>query len=288
MTEFKTIGKYRILGVSGRGGMADVYLGEPIEGGPKVALKMFSRKNTSSVEFRRRVKREIDTLQECSHPNIVGVKDFSLDPEEMFLVLDYHEGKNLEELVKDGHPFSPREICSIIYDVSSALGHCHGKGIFHRDIKPANILIERSQGRAILLDFGIVKATNMTTITKYAGIMGSLGYLAPEQILGGTVDGRTDLYQLGMVMVYLATGKNPIQGTDEFAMVDARSLEDLRAHRAMPRIRESLPGFPESVETIILNCIQIDQLLRYPNAEALMEDLTRVSRGDPVRVLGAS
>ncbi|MBI4863434.1 MAG: serine/threonine protein kinase [Candidatus Riflebacteria bacterium] len=282
-TEPQNYGPYKITGKLGRGGMASVYKAVHAPDGKVVALKVFLAEQLTSPEFFRRAKREIVALQMCSHPNILKVHGFKLDASGGYLAVDFIDGQNLQELVDKGGKFNQDQLLRISRDVGGALAYCHARGLFHRDIKPGNIMVLRATGKAIILDFGIVKATNMTQISAIGGaIMGTLSYMAPEQFLGKEVDGRTDLYQVGLVLYKLATGEDPPPVSD---LVEGVDIPD-RPPPLKP-IRAVNPSISEGMTTIIGNCIHPDPGQRYPSAHHFLDDIDKVSKGKPVAVVKA-
>ncbi len=273
----KMFGPYKVVEKLGRGGMAAVFqaLHEPTQG--LVALKVFIPPDGDTTEFFKRAKREVVALQMCSHPNILKVHGFEFEGEGGYVAVEYIQGKNLQEVSDERGKQDLDLLVKIARDVGGALAYIHARGLFHRDLKPANIMLEEGTGRCVLLDFGIVKATNLTQISGFQKeVMGTLTYMAPEQFLSRDVDGRTDLYQLGLVLYRLATQSDPPPVMDLVERAD-RGL----AGPALP-IRGINPDLPESFEMVIANLTHPAMEGRYSTAHELLKDLTKVQAGEPV------
>jgi len=275
--ESKNHGSYKLLNRIGQGGMARVYRAEHLADRSIVALKVFNKDDLTSPEFVKRIKREIATLKQCSHPNIVKVHGYALSSRGSYLALHYIDGQTIDEAVEAEGRFSTDRVVRLAREMGGALAYCHARGLIHRDIKPANIMIENGSGKAILLDFGVVKATNMTDISVMDQVRGTLAYMSPEQFLNRPVDGRTDLYTLGLVLVKAATGQEP------FDQNKPMTLEDLTGNRPLPSVIERVPDFPEALEMLIHNCLMADPRERYASAHDLLADIEKVEAGEPVK-----
>ncbi len=208
------LGRYRITGRLGAGGMGVVYLAEDTVLGRRVALKtvrlMEGSDPTSHQELAERFLREARIVAQMDHPGIVSVYDFGYEGETAYLVLEYVAGSNLANRL-DLPPKLDRAGCTrVLYEAASALDYAHKRGVVHRDIKPANLLLTED-GRVKVADFGIAKLSGSTTMTATGMLMGTVEYMSPEQIRGETVDGRSDQYSLAVVAYQLITGKRPFQ-----------------------------------------------------------------------------
>ena len=273
----KTFGPYRVLEKIGRGGMAAVFraVHEPSQG--LVALKVFTPPDGDTTEFFKRAKREVVALQMCSHPNILKVHGFEFEGEGGYVAVEYIDGKNLQEISEERGRQGVEQLLRIGRDVGGALAYIHARGLYHRDLKPANIMVETGTSRCVLLDFGIVKATNLTQISGFQKeVMGTLTYMAPEQFLSREVDGRTDLYQLGLVLYRLAVQGDPPPVMDLVERADRGS-----SGPALP-IRTLNPDLPESMEMVIANLTHPEMGGRYATAHDLLKDLAKVQSGESV------
>jgi predicted Ser/Thr protein kinase len=208
-------GRYRVVRELGRGSMGVVYEGFDPVIGRRVAIKTMLTENLSPEEFgeyRARFQREAQAAGVLSHPNIVNVFDYGEDGGVLYLVMEYLEGKSLEKLLK-GRRILPVETIIPLYDqVCSALDHAHQHGIVHRDIKPANIMIVGG-GLVKVTDFGIAKMVSMG-MTQAGQVLGTPSYMSPEQVKGRQIDGRSDIFSLGVILYSLATGEKPFPGQD--------------------------------------------------------------------------
>src|SRR5215472_11715844 len=211
------LGRYEVLSELGKGAMGVVYLAKDPVIGRMVAIKTIRAStmgddDAESREFRERFIREAQTAGILSHPNIVTIHDIGEDPETQtsFIAMEYIEGKNLKTLLGERAHFSHDQIADVIAQVAEAIDYAHRKGIIHRDIKPANIIITTDE-KVKITDFGIAKvaSSNLTTTGQF---LGTPNYMSPEQVSGAPVDGRSDIFSLGVVLYELLTRKKPFSG----------------------------------------------------------------------------
>ena len=211
------LGRYEVLNELGKGAMGVVYLAKDPVIGRMVAIKTIRTSQTGdddseSREFRERFVREAQTAGILSHPNIVTIHDIGEDTESRtsFIAMEYIEGRNLKSLLADKKKFSWDEIADLIAQIAEALDYAHRKGIIHRDIKPANIILT-TDGKIKITDFGIAKiaSSNLTTTGQF---LGTPNYMSPEQVSGAPVDGRSDIFSLGVVLYELLTNRKPFLG----------------------------------------------------------------------------
>ncbi len=212
----KTLGKYQIWGVIGRGGMGEVYEGEG--DGHKVAVKILPDDLAKEPDFRKRFAREAQTLAEFSHPNIVKLYDSGESDGIYYMALEFIEGRNLSDILHERGHLPLDEVHPFIDDFAATLDYAHSRGLIHRDIKPSNIMIRtRDKGEtqeAVLMDFGIAKVQDARTALTGTGAIGTIDYMAPEQIMAAkAVDYRADIYALGVVLYEMLTGKRPFSGS---------------------------------------------------------------------------
>jgi serine/threonine protein kinase len=211
------LGRYEVLNELGKGAMGVVYLAKDPVIGRLVAIKTIKNSqsgedDSESREFRERFVREAQTAGILSHPNIVTIHDIGEDTEShaSFIAMEYIEGRNLKSLLTDKNKFSWDEIADLIAQIAEALDYAHRKGIIHRDIKPANIILT-TDSKVKITDFGIAKvaSSNLTTTGQF---LGTPNYMSPEQVSGAPVDGRSDIFSLGVVLYELLTNRKPFQG----------------------------------------------------------------------------
>jgi serine/threonine protein kinase len=211
------LGRYEVLNELGKGAMGVVYLAKDPVIGRLVAVKTIRTSQTGdddseSREFRERFVREAQTAGILSHPNIVTIHDIGEDTESRtsFIAMEYIDGRNLKSLITDKKKFSWDEVADLIAQIGEALDYAHRKGIIHRDVKPANIMLT-TDGKIKITDFGIAKvaSSNLTTTGQF---LGTPNYMSPEQVSGAPVDGRSDIFSLGVVLYELLTNRKPFQG----------------------------------------------------------------------------
>jgi predicted Ser/Thr protein kinase len=212
----RTLGGYQVLGVLGKGGMGEVYQGRDAE--KLVAIKILQREYTNEPQFRARFEREARTLSGLDHRHIVKVYDWGESDNILYMVLEYINGRDLDDILKERNTIPIGEIRPFIAEVAAALDYAHRAGFVHRDIKPSNVMLrlkaDRETQEAVLMDFGIAKAQDAQTALTGSGAIGTVGYMAPEQIMAAQeVDYRVDIYALGIVVYELLTGERPFKGS---------------------------------------------------------------------------
>ncbi|MDH5632645.1 MAG: protein kinase [Gammaproteobacteria bacterium] len=241
-----TIPGYRIINQLGRGGMAVVYLAiqESVE--RKIALKVMLHALGADPTFSERFLREARIVAQLSHPNIVAVYDVGVHDNNHFIAMEFHEGGELKDRIKTGLALS--EVLRITKQMASALDFAHNKGYVHRDIKPENVLF-KSTGDIVISDFGIARASNSNThMTATGSVIGTPHYMSPEQAQGKDLDGRSDLYSLGIVFFEMLCGVVPFKG-DSALSVGIKHLRD-----PIPR----LPGQYSMFQTVLDKMIAKD------------------------------
>ena len=219
---------HRIEEVIGRGGVSVVYLAEHMRLGRKVALKVLAPHLAEDEAFRERFIRESRMAAAMDHPNIVTVYDAGEVEDNLFISMRYVDGSDLGRLLRTEGALEISRVILLLSQVASALDAAHGQGLVHRDVKPANVLVENHGGleRAYLADFGISKrSTTGSGLTRTGQFVGTVDYVAPEQISGEPIDGRTDVYSLGCVLFQCVAGRVPFPGDTEVATI-YRQLHD--------------------------------------------------------------
>ncbi|MBL8245136.1 MAG: serine/threonine protein kinase, partial [Rhodanobacteraceae bacterium] len=224
---------YRVLAPLGRGGMASVYLAEQLSLHRQVALKVLAPQLASDPTFVERFLREGRVAARLRHRHIVAIHDVGVHQGVAYMALDYLPGGSL---ASQG-TLAPREALRVLREIGSALDLAHRSGVVHRDIKPENILIDED-GRHVLSDFGIARIAHASqAMTREGTTVGTPAYMAPEQWRAEAVDGRADLYSLGVVLFQLLTGRVPYNGTDGWAI-------------GMQHMQAPLPQLPETLRAL--------------------------------------
>jgi|GEM_PF-6988413 serine/threonine protein kinase len=250
-------GRYRILGILGRGGMGMVFKAEQTSIDREVALKVLSPLFAKDPTAVKRFFREAKMASSLSHPNTVTIHDFARsDTGLLYLAMEYVEGVPLDELIDTDAPLSPERALNIVSYITDSLGEAHQKNLVHRDLKPANVIIQQRFGQADfarVLDFGIAKAmgpgSKFETLTSTGSVCGTPTYMSPEQTLGKTLDGRSDIYALGCILYELLTGDPPYSGDTPMEIMLARLEKDFHVV-----LQEAMSvHIPENVMKLLLD-----------------------------------
>lgn len=269
-------GRYRILERLAQGGMGVVYKAERVPVGKTVAVKFLHRSYAEDKPSLARFERETRVLSKLTHPNCVSVIDFGVD-ESPYLVMDYAGGTTLRAALDAGKmPLS--DSVAILRQVLAGLAHAHAQGIVHRDIKPANIMIsdEIGTGRHVrLLDFGLARLASSSNLTQSSVAIGTPSYMAPEQTVGGEVDERTDIYQVGVVLFEMLTGERL------FVAEDTSTLLEMHRSAKVPRIAEVSPGAESKpgMDELLQKALAKDPKDRWQSAMELANALDDVVAG---------
>jgi serine/threonine protein kinase len=243
----KKLGRYEVLRVLGKGAMGVVYEGRDPNLDRRVAIKTVKVENLSeeaAAEYEHRFRTEARSAARLQHPNIVSVYDSDRDGDVAFLIMEYIQGDDLKHHLDRGVRYTLEQSLKIIRDLLSALDYAHKQGIVHRDIKPANLLIEPG-GRVKLTDFGVARIQDSGEATRTQGSMvGTLKYMAPEQVQGQKIDSRADLFSVGVVLYQLLTDKRPFDGDNDFSII-----HQIIGHHPPPpsSVNARLPGALDAV-----------------------------------------
>jgi serine/threonine protein kinase len=270
--EPQKFGRYEIKAEIGRGGMATVFHAYDPRFERDVAIKVLPREMLHDPQFRTRFEREAKTVAMLEHPVIVPVYDFGEEDGQPYFVMRYMAGGSLTDRMKQG-PMSLPEAARLFRRLAPALDEAHAKGIIHRDLKPGNILFDK-YGEPYVSDFGIAKITEATqgTITGNA-IVGTPAYMSPEQAQGESIDGRSDIYSLGVILFELLTGQQPYHGDTPMSLVVKQITEPV------PHILQVKPDLPPAIEGVIENAMAKSPAERFLTVNALAEALDRVADG---------
>ena len=260
---------YKILKKIGSGGMGDIYLAEHEKLEKKVAIKSLHKNLATDPSFRERFSQEAKTHSKLDHPNIVKLLDYKERKDGLFLVMEYVDGKQLDEHIKKvTGPIPEEELTALFSQILDAFGYAHKIGLVHRDIKPSNIMIDK-EGRIKVLDFGIAKMQEEEKgLTKTGVQIGTAAYMSPEQVNAKKVDKLTDIYSLGVTLYYMAVGKSPYDGETNTFSIQTKIVSE-----SFPIARESYPGVSVRLEEIIKKATQKNKKYRYQNCENFRKDL---------------
>ena len=259
-------GRYKIQSLIGTGGMAAVYLAKDLILDRLVAIKVLRLDFRQNDDAMRRFRREALSATQLTHPNIVGVYDVGQSQEMNYIVMEYVEGTDLKDYVRQKGALHPIEAVRIMMQIVSAIAAAHQNRIIHRDIKPQNILIDR-EGNVKITDFGIAVALSDTSLTQTNTLLGSVHYLSPEQARGGMATIQTDIYALGIVLYELLTGRVPFDGESPVSIA-LKHFQD-----PLPSVVNPKAMVPQSLENIVLKATAKDPMNRYRSCYEMFQDL---------------
>lgn len=279
-------GRYQIESVLGWGGMSVVYKATQAPFDRAVAIKTVKFRVDERPDVWKRFEREVKTLSKLSHPNIVTVYDCVVGEDgQPYVVMDYLKGRSLDEILQAGGRLPLEKLCSFACQTASAVHHAHRNGVIHRDLKPANIMIVEDphvvgdpigmpgaddRGLVKVVDFGLAKlGEDNRRLTNSGEIWGSPPYMSPEQIKGGTIDARSDIYSLGAIVYEMATGKDPFFGANVYELMHKHVFEE------PPPLKEACPfgDFPAELEQVIFKAMAKDPEHRFQTMADFKEAL---------------
>ena len=275
---YKLNGRYEIHEKIGEGGMAFVYRGVDLQSGQNVALKVLKKEFCYDDEFIQRFKNEAAAAQKLSHPNIVGIYDVGNDDDIQYIVREYIDGLSLDELIKAKKKLPWRNTLKISAQILSAVDHAHKNKVIHRDIKPLNIMIT-TDGVVKLTDFGIARAVSSATKSASNDSAGSVHYLSPEQIRGGFVDERSDVYSIGITMYEMVTGNVPFDGDSHVSI----AMKHIDGKIKPPG--EVDPKIPYGVSDLIMLATKKETNMRFQSAGEMYDQLLKVMKNPYVSFL---
>ncbi len=269
-------GRYELRNQVARGGTAQVYLARDLLLDRPVALKVLFPELSTESSFVDRFRREAQAAANLSHPNIVPVFDWGESERTYFIVMEYVDGQALSTIIRGQAPLPPMRAAAIAADIAKALSYAHRHGVVHRDVKPGNVLLTRD-GQVKVTDFGIARAIGADdNVTQTGLVMGTATYFSPEQAQGFGVDGRSDVYSLGVVLYEMLTGAPPFTADTPVAI----AYKHVSESPVLPRELE--PRIPEALEAVTLHAMAKQPAERYATAEDFHADLERFGQGAPV------
>src|SRR4051794_4462209 len=269
-----TLAGYRVLELIGEGAGGTVYLVESAATDERAALKVLAAELAHDERFRRRFLRESTLAAGLRHPHVVPILDFGEADGDLFLAMQYIEGEDLRARLARGGPLDPAEALRVVAQIGEALDEAHAGGLVHRDVKPANILLGAG-GQAFLSDFGLAKhASSASSLTGDHAFVGTIAYVAPEQIRGEEIDGRADVYSLACVLYEALAGRAPFDRESELAVVFAH------LHEPMPRVTDARPELPAGIDNVLRKATAKEPKDRYPTCAALIDGARAALAGE--------
>ena len=268
-------GRYELQRRLARGGMAEVFLAQDQLLGRPVAVKVLFPEFATDPAFVERFRREAQAAANLSHPNIVGVYDWGREGKTYYIVMEYVEGRSLSEIIRTEGPLPAVQAAEIAKEIASALGFAHKNDVVHRDMKSGNVIVSDS-GQIKVADFGIATAISgngQANLTQTGAVMGTATYFSPEQAQGKPLDGRSDLYSLGIVMYEMLTGSPPFSGDSPVSIAYKHVQEQPEL------ISARRPGVAEALQAITAKLLNKEPDQRYSRAEELQSDLEKFLSG---------
>ncbi|WP_433497074.1 Stk1 family PASTA domain-containing Ser/Thr kinase [Sphaerimonospora sp. CA-214678] len=267
-------GRYRVESRIARGGMASVYLALDVRLERTVAVKVMHRSLAEDPQFVRRFIGEAKSVAGLSHPNIVQVFDQGTDGAHVYLSMEYVPGRTLRDVLHERERLPARESLEMVIPVLAALGSAHQAGLIHRDVKPENVLLA-DDGRVKVVDFGLARAIEATNQTKTGMMIGTIGYMSPEQVTTGQADARSDVYAAGILLFELLTGRQPYEGESPM------SIAYRHVHDHVPAPSSIAPDVPPSLDALVAAATDRDPARRPADANAMLIAAVETHRGIP-------
>jgi ABC-type transport system substrate-binding protein/predicted Ser/Thr protein kinase len=259
---------FRVKSLVGEGAMGAVYLAEEISSGGRVALKLLAPELVRDERFRRRFLRETELAASLDHPHVVPTLASGEEDGTLYLAMAYVDGSDLRKLLRSEGRLDPERALTLIEHVAGALDAAHAAGLVHRDVKPGNILVTRGDEgeHAYVCDFGLARhVSSVSSLTSERGFVGTIDYVPPEQIEGGTIDGRADVYSLGCVLYECLAGAGPFERDSELAVLFAH-LND-----SPPRLTDVRPDLPEAFDAFFATALAKSPADRYSTCRELVD-----------------
>jgi tRNA A-37 threonylcarbamoyl transferase component Bud32 len=265
-------GRYLVHEVLGRGGMGCVYRVLDTKVDEEVALKSINPEIASDTKIIERFRTELRETRKITHRHVCRMYDLGTDGQSLFITMEYIPGEDLESMVRRLGKVPPDQASLITRQVAEGLAEVHRLGIIHRDLKPKNIMIDRD-GEAKIMDFGLARTPHGVKLTEVGHVVGTPSFMSPEQLNGETLDQRSDLFALGVMMYYMLTGSLPFEAESTLTL----ALRQKAYRPPDPHVLD--PRIPESLGRIVLKCLEVDRGKRYASASELLADLDRSDLG---------
>jgi serine/threonine protein kinase len=277
-TAMKQFGRYEVLEDIGSGAMGAVFKARDPMMDRVVAVKTIHASaliGPLADQYRERFTREARAAGRLAHPGIVTVFDAGVEGDTPYLVMEFVPGRSLEAALSTGEHYPLEKVYEIGQQIAEALGYAHANGVIHRDIKPANIQLTGSPERAKIMDFGVAKLTQ-AQVTSTGTLLGTPAFMAPEQFTGMPLDGRSDLFSLGVILYCMATNDKPFTGDT----ITAVSYKIVHTEPIPPR--QLNPAVPAALEAVIIRCLAKDPAARHQSGDELATDLAALRAGQPL------
>jgi serine/threonine-protein kinase len=269
-------GRYRVEARIGSGGMGEVYRGVDTVLDRTVAIKILLPQFARDANFVDRFRREAQAAARLNHPNLVGIYDSGADGETQFIVMEFIEGRTLEDFMSSGGRFDVGHAVEVAEKICEALAYAHVAGVIHRDIKPANVMVTR-QGEVKVMDFGIARiVAGPQTAPQTSAVLGTAAYISPEQAQGQPVDGRSDIYSLGAVVYEMLAGRPPFVGDSPVAVAYKQVNES-----PVPPSQVNA-DVPPRLDAVVMRALAKNPANRYQTADDFRADLERARQGQQV------
>ena len=259
--------RFRIESLLGRGGMGAVYKARELTLDRYVALKIVPDSRRTHATFVERFRREARIAARLRHPRIVSVHEVGTLEGFPYFSMDFIEGGTLRAVVARRGPLPPEDAISIVVEICRAVGHAHSRGVIHRDLKPENVMID-TEGDVFVMDFGLARATEERAITESGVIMGTPFYMSPEQLSGEKLDERSDVYAIGLILLYCMTGD------DLFAADGMSGVIAKHARTRIADVIDATPRFPANLRELLISMLQEDRNMRTRTVREVLERLT--------------
>lgn len=267
-------GRYQILEELGRGGMGRVYKVKDTEVQETIALKILRAEISKNRKTIQRFRNELKLARSISHKNICRMYDLNKEQDNFYITMEYVSGENLKSIIQMMGHMSVGKTVLIAKQICAGLIEAHKLGVIHRDLKPSNIMIDKA-GNAHIMDFGIARSIDSEDITQTEARVGTPKYMSPEQMSGGEIDRRSDIYSFGIILYEMVTGNVPYEG-------DTAAEIALKQNTKTPqKPNEINPQIPQNLNRLILRCINREKKYRFENAEAVLDELSKISQELP-------
>ena len=268
----QTIGAYRIINQIGQGGMATVFKAYHAAMDRYVAIKVLPRQLAESAEFSGRFQQEARIIANLEHAHILPVHDYGEADGFTYLIMRYMDAGTLKDRMKAG-PLALNEIDRLFSQLADALDYAHSKGVVHRDLKPANVLVD-ARGSVFLTDFGIAKLLESSSqFTSTGAMVGTPAYMSPEQVTDTDVDGRSDLYSLGIILYEILTGRLPFSADSTTSLINARLTMPI------PEVRSVQSNVPAAWQEVVGKALARNPADRYQSVGEFAQDVNAVVSG---------